>query len=65
MRRVGSHRAAIQPGLKKENERYNLETDLGEQKNLAAEHPEIVSELHALMLSIENGERQPAGVDAH
>lgn len=30
---------------------YNLETDIGEEKNLAAEKPEIVAELEKLMQS--------------
>lgn len=30
-------------------ELYNLKTDLGEQRNVAAEHPEVVKKLHSLL----------------
>ena len=39
------------------DELYNLETDLGEQTNLASQFPERVAELRALMRSVEGGDR--------
>jgi arylsulfatase A-like enzyme len=44
---------AIENGRQKVEELYDLEADLGEAKNLAAEFPKKVSELRALMMSIE------------
>ena len=38
-------------------ELYDLETDLGEQTNLAKKFPAKVAELQALMRSIEGGDR--------
>ena len=47
---------AIEDNRKKTEELYNLETDLGENSNLAKEFPDKVAELKKLMLSIENAE---------
>ena len=44
---------AIEDDRKKEEELYDLESDLGEQTNLAAKFPEKVTELRTLMQSIE------------
>ena len=41
-------------------ELYNLEADLGESKNLAAEHPEIVAELKKLLVDITAGTYKPS-----
>ena len=50
-----SNRAAYQKltnielGNSKEEQLYNLKQDIGEKKNLAAEHPEIVAKLKAIL----------------
>ncbi|QDT42245.1 Arylsulfatase [Gimesia alba] len=36
---------AVQTGLKKPFELYNLDTDIGEQNNIAEQHPEIVAQM--------------------
>ena len=36
-------------GNNKEGQLYNLKQDIGEKKNLAAEHPEIVAKLKAIL----------------
>ncbi|WP_145384420.1 sulfatase family protein [Stieleria neptunia] len=50
------HGYAIEADRKKVDELYNLKSDLGEQTNLAAEHPEKVAELKALMRQIEGND---------
>lgn len=47
------HGYAIEKDRPKVDELYDLEADLGERNNLAAENPEKVAELKALMASIE------------
>ncbi|WP_182865406.1 sulfatase family protein [Rhodopirellula sp. JC639] len=47
------HGYAIEDDRPKVDELYNLESDLGEQTNLATTYPEKVTELRALMKSIE------------
>lgn len=42
---------AVRPGTRAPVEVYNLETDLGETHNVAAEHPEIVERANALFHS--------------
>ena len=39
----------IELGNSKEEQLYNLKQDIGEKKNLAAEHPEIVAKLKAIL----------------
>ena len=39
----------IELGNSKEEQLYNLKQDIGEKKNLAAEHPEIVAKLKAII----------------
>jgi len=51
------HGYAIEDDRKKVDELYDLEADLGERTNLAAEFPEMVSELKALMQSVEGRDR--------
>lgn len=50
------HGYAVEDDRKKFEELYNLKSDLGEQTNLAAEHPEKVAELNALMRKIEGND---------
>ncbi|QDV85048.1 sulfatase-like hydrolase/transferase [Planctomycetes bacterium TBK1r] len=50
------HGYAVEDDRKKVEELYNLKSDLGEQTNLAAEHPEKVAELNALMRKIEGND---------
>ncbi|WP_372899010.1 sulfatase-like hydrolase/transferase [Stieleria sp.] len=50
------HGYAVEDDRKKVEELYNLKSDLGEQTNLAAEHPEKVAELKALMRQIEGND---------
>ncbi|PAY16235.1 N-acetylgalactosamine 6-sulfate sulfatase [Rhodopirellula sp. SM50] len=50
------HGYAVEDDRKKVEELYNLKSDLGEQTNLAAEHPEKVAELKALMHQIEGND---------
>lgn len=47
------HGYAVEDDRKKAEELYDLQTDLGEQRNLAAKYPQRVAELRELMLSIE------------
>jgi len=51
------------PMLTGETELYNLDQDLGESKNLADEHPELVKQLEAMMQQAhaEDPLWQPAG----
>ena len=51
------HGYAIENDRKKVEELYDLESDVGERTNLAAKFPEKVSELRALMLSIEGRDK--------
>ena len=51
------HGYAIENNREKVDELYDLEADLGEQTNLAAKFPEMVSELKALMQSIEGRDK--------
>lgn len=51
------HGYAIEDNRKKVDELYDLDGDLGEQTNLAAKYPEKVSELKALMQSIEGRDK--------
>ena len=51
------HGYAVEDGRKKVDELYDLESDLGEQKNLAAKFPEKVAELKSLMQAIEEGDK--------
>ncbi len=46
---------AIEDDRQKVEELYDLEADLGERKNLAAEMPEKVAQMRALMNAIESG----------
>ena len=48
------HGYAVEDGRKKTDELYDLEVDLGERHNLAAKHPDIVSELKKLMNELES-----------
>ena len=48
------HGYAVEDDRKKNEELYNLETDIGEKSNLAKDYPEKVTELKKLMLSIES-----------
>lgn len=48
---------AVEDDRKKTEELYDLETDIGERVNLAAKYPEKVSELNALMRSVEAGDK--------
>ncbi|MDV6030099.1 MAG: sulfatase-like hydrolase/transferase [Phycisphaera sp. RhM] len=50
------HGYAVEDDRKKIEELYHLKSDLGEQTNLAAEHPEKVAELKALMRQIEGND---------
>ena len=50
------HGYAIEDDRMKVDELYDLEADVGEQTNLAEKFPEKVSELKALMVSIEAGD---------
>ena len=47
------HGYAIEEDRQQIDELYDLDADLGEQTNLAAKFPEKVSQLNALMRSIE------------
>ena len=47
--RMGKWKGYRRDGLKGETELYNLDTDIGETKDLAAEHPEIVKKIEAIM----------------
>lgn len=51
------HGYAREDDRKEEAELYDLEADVGEQNNLAAKFPKKVAELHALMKSIEAGDK--------
>jgi len=51
------HGYAIEDDREKVDELYDLEADLGERTNLAAKFPEMVSELKALMQSIEGRDK--------
>ncbi|MDA1016737.1 MAG: sulfatase-like hydrolase/transferase, partial [Planctomycetota bacterium] len=51
------HGYAVEDDRKKVEELYDLETDLGEQTNLAAKFPERVAELRKLMQSIEGTDK--------
>jgi len=46
---------AVEDNRQKVEELYDLETDLGERKNLATEMPEKVAQMRALMHAIESG----------
>ena len=48
------HGYAVEDDRKKNEELYNLETDIGEKSNLAKDYPEKITELKKLMLSIES-----------
>lgn len=48
---------AVEGDRQNVEELYDLESDLGEQTNVAAKHPEKVAELNALMQSIEAGDQ--------
>ncbi|MEE2639244.1 MAG: sulfatase [Planctomycetota bacterium] len=50
------HGYAVEENRPRVDELYDLESDLGEQKNLAAQYPEKVAELRSLMQSIEKGQ---------
>lgn len=50
------HKYACDPTRKQVEELYDLEQDLGETTNLAAEHPEKVAELRSLLDAIAKGE---------
>jgi len=50
------HGYAIEDDRANAAELYDLETDVGEQHNLADQHPDLVAELDALMNSIEAGD---------
>ena len=52
-------RYALDTKRKQEIELYNLETDLGETRNLAAQHPEIAAQLQKLLAEITAGTYQP------
>ncbi|MDG2382253.1 MAG: sulfatase-like hydrolase/transferase [Pirellulaceae bacterium] len=54
---------AVDDNRKKEEELYDLDADLGERANLAAKFPERVTELRALMQSIEAGDKLEAEVN--
>jgi arylsulfatase A-like enzyme len=47
------HGYAVEDDRMKIEELYDLDTDIGEQNNLAEKHPQKVSELRELMLAIE------------
>jgi len=47
------HGYAVDDSREKVDELYDLEADLGERNNLAAKHPEIVTELKQLMAELE------------
>lgn len=51
------HGYAIESDRAAKEELYRLDTDLGEQQNLAAKHPEKVAELRQLMESIEGSDK--------
>jgi arylsulfatase A-like enzyme len=51
------HGYAVEDDRQKIEELYDLDSDLGEQSNLAAKHPDKVAKLKALMLSIEDDDR--------
>jgi hypothetical protein len=61
LNKVGSnahfHGYAVEDDRQKIEELYDLDSDLGEQSNLAAKHPDKVAKLKALMLSIEDDDR--------
>lgn len=57
------HGYAIEDDRKKVEELYDLDADLGEQTNLAAKFPDRVSELKALMQSIEAGDKLEAAAN--
>ena len=40
---------AVKPGIDKEIELYDLENDVGEQNNVADQHPEIAAKIVDLM----------------
>ena len=46
---------AVEDDRKKVDELYDLEADLGERTNLAANHPKIVAQLRQLMENISKG----------
>jgi arylsulfatase A-like enzyme len=47
------HRYAVEKDRQEFEELYDLDADVGEQTNLAEQHPKIVKELRALMKSVE------------
>lgn len=51
------HGYAVEDDRKNVDELYDLESDLGEQTNLAAKHPDQVAKLKALMTKIESKDR--------
>ncbi|TWT82361.1 Arylsulfatase [Planctomycetes bacterium CA13] len=51
------HGYAVERDRKKVDELYDLQTDIGEQANLAGKYPEKVSNLRALMQVIEAGDK--------
>jgi arylsulfatase A-like enzyme len=48
------HKYAVEDDRPAEEELYDLESDLGESRNLAKVHPEKVAEMRRLMRAIEN-----------
>ncbi|MCX6911155.1 MAG: arylsulfatase [Verrucomicrobia bacterium] len=49
--RIGDWKA-VRLGTKKPVELYDLKTDLGEQHDVAAQHPEVVAEVEAILKSV-------------
>ncbi|GAA5496854.1 N-acetylgalactosamine-6-O-sulfatase [Rubritalea halochordaticola] len=47
--RMGKWKGYRRDGLKGETELYNLDTDIGETKDLAAKHPDIVKKIEEIM----------------
>ena len=51
------HGYAVEDDRQKVDELYDLENDIGETTNLALKHPQKVTELKELMISVEGSDR--------
>jgi arylsulfatase A-like enzyme len=58
--RAGDWKAVRQPMLTGKTELYDLKTDIGEAKDVAGEHPEVVKQVEAMMAAAHTPPEEPA-----